>query len=118
MTQLIIPDIIPQHAEETAFLWLLRERAVYAPHNTLKDLVKLDDRVEAHLDGLRIAGDAGWEICKGALEGKEAGELFAASVLAFEGADETRNQTVLEAGSADPELSQGVVSALGWLSYQ
>ncbi|HZX47842.1 MAG TPA: hypothetical protein VFF47_01335 [Nitrospirota bacterium] len=67
MNQLIIPDIITQHAEEVAFLWLLRERAVYAPHYSLKDLAKLDDRVEAHLDGLSIVGDAGWEICKGEL---------------------------------------------------
>lgn len=55
----IIIDIVSQHAEEAAFLWLLRDRAVYAPHYSLADLSELDDRVEAHLDGLRIAGDAG-----------------------------------------------------------
>jgi hypothetical protein len=115
---LIIEDIVTQHAEEAAFLWLLRDIAVYAPHYSLADLSELDDRVEAHLDGLRIAGDAGWEICKGALEQKEVGEIFAASVLAFESRDETRIQTVLEVGSVEPELSQGIISALGWLSYQ
>ena len=52
-----IPHIIDQHAEEAAFLWLLRSNAVSAPHYDLDDLSGLDERVEAHIDGLRIAGD-------------------------------------------------------------
>jgi hypothetical protein len=31
----IIIDIVSQHAEEVAFLWLLRDLAVYAPHYSL-----------------------------------------------------------------------------------
>jgi len=49
--QSVIPHIIDQHAEEAAFLWLLRHNAIYAPHYNLKDLAKLDGRVEAHIDG-------------------------------------------------------------------
>ena len=64
---MIIEDIITQHAEEASFLWLMRSLAVKAPHYSLADLAELDDRVEAHLDGLRIAADAGWTICKEAL---------------------------------------------------
>ncbi|WP_339137049.1 MAG: hypothetical protein WGN25_03685 [Candidatus Electrothrix sp. GW3-4] len=71
-----IEDIITQHAEDAAFLWLLRDSAVYEPHYDLKDLAELDNRVEAHLDGLRIAGDVGWEICKDALSYQEPGEAF------------------------------------------
>jgi hypothetical protein len=56
----VIPTIIEQHAEEAAFLWLLRDAAVRAPHYSLKNLADLDNRVEAHLDGLRIAGLEGW----------------------------------------------------------
>ena len=37
-----IPHIIDQHAEEAAFLWLLRSDAVSAPHYDLEDLVRLD----------------------------------------------------------------------------
>ena len=43
-----IPAVVEQHAEEAAFLWILREGAVHAPHYALKDLRKLDLRVEAH----------------------------------------------------------------------
>ena len=59
----IIQVIVDQHAEEAAFLWLLRNAAVGAPHYNLQDLANLDERVEAHIDGLRIAGTPGWETC-------------------------------------------------------
>ncbi len=64
----IIPTIIEQHAEDAAFNWLLRDRAVSEPHYDLADLAHLDDRVEANIDGLRIAGDEGWEICREAMD--------------------------------------------------
>jgi hypothetical protein len=34
----IITEIVDQHAEEAAFLWLLRDAAVSAPHYLLADL--------------------------------------------------------------------------------
>lgn len=78
---MVINEIVSQHAEEAAFLWLLRSNAVSAPHYSLKDLAKLDGRVEAHLDGLRVAGEPGWELCKAGLGNEENGEVFAASVM-------------------------------------
>ena len=114
----IIPVIIEQHAEEAAFLWLLRDMAVREPHYSLNDLAKLDDRVEAHIDGLRIAGDEGWEICKETFAWEEPGEVFTAAVLAFEKGNDDWIQTVLKAGSESQELSRGIISALGWLPYE
>jgi hypothetical protein len=77
----IIPDIISQHIEGAVFLWLLRNAAIKKPHYDFWGLAKLDDRLEADLDGLRIAGDAGWKICKQELTWQEPGEVFAAAVL-------------------------------------
>ncbi len=114
----VIGSIITQHAEEASFLWLLRDAAVHEPHYSLNDLANLDNRVEAHIDGLRIAGDEGWEICKESLAWEEAGEVFTAAVLAFEKGIDAWIQTVLEAGSESLELSRGIISALGWLPYQ
>ena len=115
---MIIAEIVTQHAEEAAFLWLLRSNAIRQPHYALKDLAKLDDRVEAHLDGLRVAGEPGWELCKAALGNEEAGEVFAAAVMAFESGIEARVQAVLEVVTAKPELANGMVSALGWLTFE
>ncbi len=114
---IVLTGIYEEHAEEAAFQWLLRDAAVGEPHYSLNDLAVLDNRVEAHLDGLRIAGGAGWEICKEALGEEEAGEVFAAAVMAFENGSDERIQTVLEAGSGSPELSRPLISALGWLAY-
>lgn len=110
-----IPFVLEQHAEEAAFLWVLRDGAVHAPHFALKDLAKLDLRVEAHLDGLRIAGPHGWTLLKEALALESPGEIFAAAVVAFESGDPKRTELVLEAGTATSELARGLVSAIGWL---
>ena len=83
------------------------------------DLARLDDRVEAHIDGLRVADAPGWEIARTALvEIGEPGEVFAAGVLAFESGSAERIHQVIEAGTATPEASRGLISALGWLPYE
>jgi uncharacterized protein (TIGR02270 family) len=115
----IVESIVTVHAEEAAFQWLIRDAAVRDPHYLLWELAKLDDRVEAHLDGLRVAGDPGWEIVRTALvEIGEPGEVFAAGVLAFESGAPERVQQVFEVGTATPEAARGLVSALGWLTYE
>jgi uncharacterized protein (TIGR02270 family) len=114
----IIETVVKQHAEESAFLWLLRDRAVHAPHYSLKDMAKLDNRLDAHIDGLRVAGDAGWEICKEAMSAGESGEVFAAAVLAFESGDAARIQMVLEVAEEKLDTCRGLVSTLGWLTWQ
>ncbi len=113
-----VPFVISVHAEEVAFHWLLRDLAVGEPHYSLADLAKLDDRLDAHLDGLRIAGDAGWATVKEQLAWEEAGEVFTGAVLAFESGDPLRVEEVLAVGDPSVELARGVISALGWLRYE
>lgn len=109
------PQVLQQHVDETAFLWLLRNIAIADPHYSLSDLSHLDSRVAAHLDGLRIAGDSAWKLCSEALQSQEAGELFAASVLALEGINGEMLAEVLEVVSESPDAARGFVSALGWV---
>jgi hypothetical protein len=45
----VIPHIIRQHAEESAFLWILRDAAVDAPHYVLEDLSRLTSMACASL---------------------------------------------------------------------
>jgi uncharacterized protein (TIGR02270 family) len=112
-----IPDVLTQHAEEAAFLWLLRDRAVREPHYSLSDLVHLDLRVEAHIDGLRVAGSDGWEICKAALTHEEPGEVFAATVLAVEGEERGQVRDVWDVAIRSSETIRGFISALAWVPY-
>jgi uncharacterized protein (TIGR02270 family) len=118
---MIIPDIVRQHVEDAAFLWLLRHAAVKEPHYDLSDLVHLDDRIDAHLDGLRISGNAGWEITKENLGFEEPGEVFTASILALDElikGNRKRFDAVLNCIDEDPILSSGFVSAMGWYRFK
>src|SRR5258705_12650798 len=83
ISRLVNEEVVFQHARESGFLWTVRNRAIGEPHYSLGDLSRLDGRVEAHLAGLRAAGDAGWRNCRTALADPGAGEVFALSVLAF-----------------------------------
>lgn len=115
MHSLAVPSIVEQHAEEAAFLWLLRSMAVAAPHYDLDDLARLDGRVDGHIDGLRIAGEAGLRACLDALAAEEPAEAFAAAVLALDLGDERAMDRILTAAIQTPDLMAGVASALGWL---
>jgi uncharacterized protein (TIGR02270 family) len=114
----IIAPIIQQYVDDSAFLWIARDGAVREPHYTLLDLIKLDERIEAGIDGIRIAGEPGWEICRQALlMYEEAGEVFTTAVLAFESGDASKVDEVLNVAGLDFEVFRGFVSALGWLNF-
>jgi len=117
ISALVNREVVEQHADEASFLWLLRDDAVRAPNYNLQDLADLDERVEANIDGLRIAGDVGWEYCETGLEKEEPGEVFAAGVIAFESTDENRIQKVLNTACSAPDLGRALSSALGWLTF-
>jgi uncharacterized protein (TIGR02270 family) len=114
----VVMPVIEQHRDEAGFLWILRSQAVGASHFTLEDLCELEERLEAHLEGLRIAGEAGWRLCEESLGRRDPGDIFAAAVLAIENADAERLEAVLTAATEEPELARAVSSALAWHPWQ
>jgi uncharacterized protein (TIGR02270 family) len=113
----VLTNVIERHNDEAPFLWLMRNRMAKAPHCGLYELIRHEERIEGHLDGLRLAGEAGWEMCKEALQHGNAEEFFAAALLAFKSGDEERISYLLDQGGTDPDLSKGIISALDWLPY-
>lgn len=113
----VIAEIISQHAEEAAFLWLLRHSAMHAPHYLLADLSRLDNRIEAQLDGLRVSGESGLKICREVLGQQDVERIFAAAFLSFENSDDLYSQINSDMESCPAPLCRGLVSALGWLPY-
>jgi uncharacterized protein (TIGR02270 family) len=109
--------IVTQFADEAAFLWHLRTSAVNAPHFTLHDLAALDERLEAHIDGLRVAGDAGWDVCENNFGNEFPEVYFAPSVLAIESGNMTRVEAVLNAIGRNAAKARALISALGWIPY-
>ena len=82
----VLPEILRQHAEQAAFLWTVYDRAKLFPEENPEldelRLSRLLERLEAHLDGLRVAGPDGLSIAKERYaEFPEAGELFVLRML-------------------------------------
>jgi uncharacterized protein (TIGR02270 family) len=114
----IIPSVLCQFSENATFFWIHRQIAIHSPHFSLRDLTRQDSRLDACLDGLRIASDEGWQLCKKELSWRDAGEVFVAAVLAFDSEIPDRITEVLNVGTGSLQLSRGIVSALSWLGCE
>lgn len=112
----LIEDIVEQHFDDASFLWSQRDAAVMSSLYTLEDMEELDGRVEAHLDGLRVAGEFGWELCENGLDDDDPGTLFTAAIMAFESGNKDRFDLVIEKSALSRSLFRAAVSALGWLN--
>ncbi|WP_313352956.1 hypothetical protein [Paracoccus sp. (in: a-proteobacteria)] len=93
-----LPEILRQHAEQAALLWTLYDQAMLDPAaNPEMDalrIARLLERLEAHLDGLRIAGAEGLRIAQTHFaDYPEAGELFVLRMLQ-PGAEDLRVATL------------------------
>lgn len=118
-----VATILDQHREDAAILWNVRSQLVRAPHVRLHHLRRIDERVDAHLDGLAVAARKGWRIAsdrpRQAEAEAEAGEVFAAAVLALQQPDGSeRFGRLLALAEASQACRPGLISALGWTSAQ
>ncbi|MET3577128.1 hypothetical protein ABID19_000143 [Mesorhizobium robiniae] len=82
----VLENVVRQHAEMAAFLWTVYDGHLLSPDkNPEMDeerLSRLIERLEAHLDGLRVAGADGLRIAEERYaEYPEAGELFVLRML-------------------------------------
>jgi hypothetical protein len=113
--RLVVGEVVEQHVEEAAALADLRRFHVRAPHVNLEHLARLDERLAAHLDGVKVAGEAGWKYCEQSLAAGRAGNVFVATVSAIEVEHEKRMQTLLALAESSVEARPGFLSALGWV---
>lgn len=109
-------NILEQHAEEAAFLFEQRLSLVDAANIRRDQLAGEDNRLDAHLDGLRIAGEAAWPLVEATLESGTAGALFVATVLVLEAQHTPRLKTLLALADTLPEAQSGLASAFEWVA--
>ena len=82
----VLYEIVRQHAEMAAFLWTVYDRNLLFPDENpdmdTERMARLVERLDAHIDGLRVAGAAGREAAEALYaEYPEAGELFVVRML-------------------------------------
>ena len=87
----VLKDIVRQHAEEAAHLWVTYDWHLLNPdaNPDMDDerLERLVERLEAHLDAMRVAGKHGVKVAQERFdEFPEAGELFLLRMLQPEAA--------------------------------
>jgi uncharacterized protein (TIGR02270 family) len=116
---LINTRIVQKHAEDAAFLWVRRNAAVRTNHYTFQQQLRLDHRVDANLDGLRIAGAVGWSACLEQLTSyPEEGQVFAASVVALASLEQPRIEQVMDRAYRADDTARAFVSALGYHPFE
>ena len=115
---LIIPALVTRHAGDAAFYWQQHDGSVHSPLVGLPQLLEFDRLLDAHLDGLRVAGEPGWEIALAQLQRwQRAPEVFVCAVLALEHADPgTCLAAVWAVVEKNPSrMLRGLISALAWV---
>lgn len=111
----IVPDVVRQHAEQVAFFWAQRDTLMASDPPNLDVVAGVDRRLEANLDGLRIAGSAAWPFIVAVYEDfPEKGELFLYGWMAIELNDSRRIAEVVEHGNRSEDDACGLVGALAW----
>jgi hypothetical protein len=115
----IVPAVVREHAELAAFQWAQRDTLSQEDPPDPAVIAGIDRRLEANLDGLRIAGAAAWPFIIDQFEDyPEKGELFVVAVLALEQGEPRRTeQSVAFARGADTG-ARGLCGAFEWLPPQ
>lgn len=111
-----IPALIQRHAGDAAFYWAQRSDSLQSPLVDLARLAHIDRLLQAHLDGLKVAGETGLAQAWRELERwNGAGEVFVCAVLALDAQDSARLQPLWQRVEQDPARRlDGFVHALAW----
>jgi uncharacterized protein (TIGR02270 family) len=74
-----IPEILEEHYEEIQFLWSIQRTALRSPRYTLRELGMLDERIEAHIQGMLVVGERMRELTEPGLVEPDINVAFAAA---------------------------------------
>ncbi len=117
----VVEPLVRRHAEDAAFYWTQLDGGSQATGLSAQRLAHFERLLEAHLEGLRIAGGEGARLTQeGLTRWRKPGEAFAASVSAVSLASGTAAcdaalEPLLPAIRRAPEmLLRGLISALAW----
>jgi len=111
----IIPEIVQQFADDSAFLAMQRNQAHQRDSETLADLMVLENRLHAHLNGLKVSGKACWPFLEDNLSFEEYGEFFSATHFSASRDMQEEFDSIYELAEPQPHLVNAMVDALIWI---
>lgn len=114
----VIASVVVQHVEDAAALRSGRSIVVRAPNIDLLHLGRYDERLEAALDGIAAAGEAGVRMSFEALERLGVGEVFVAAFCAVRIGDPSALDRLVGIAEGSAAARTAVSSLLGWLPPQ
>lgn len=107
--------VLQQHCEEAAFCWLRRQDGLWSPVYRREHLARADQLLDAHLEGLRVAGASAVPLVLESLQRwKTADEAFACTYVLLHSRDEAGLAELEAHLQALPELVRGAAAALLW----
>ena len=108
-----LQSILEEHFEELQMLWELRQSAIRDPDYLLEDVAELDERIEAHVDGLVLGEEHARPILEDGVGGDEASVVFAAAYVLLRLKEEAAAELVMDAlMKAQDEQIDGLRQAL------
>ncbi|MEM9693608.1 MAG: hypothetical protein AAGA56_13760, partial [Myxococcota bacterium] len=109
---------VVEFGEDASFLWEQRDRAATSPRYTYPELARLDQRLEASLDGLRLAPVA--QVHASLRRHSQLGEASGAFVMAHWARATEQYQhlaNLLDTIASHPTIERGVASGMAWGSW-
>lgn len=110
-----IPQLLDIHAEDLAFLWGQRRAALDSPEHSLRDIAQLNERIEAHIQGLLVApvGALGPRL-EATIARGDRDEVFASAIAALRCDDAAATRLVVtEFSRAGGPALLGLRDAMG-----
>ncbi|WP_087135263.1 TIGR02270 family protein [Caballeronia arationis] len=111
-----IPSVLDQHCMETASLWPLRQRLLNRVSCRLGELAQVDERLDAHVDAVRLSAGAAVPFVRQLLATPARSEIFAATALALTIGDRSLLRDVLAVAEAIPGAHESAAGAFEWTS--
>lgn len=111
----VIQNISDLYYDNIKFLFLQRESIIRGCDYSLHDLLEYDNRVDANFEGLKVSGQAGWELCSESLNPGQGETAFPLAFCAFASdREEWINKVVALAEQSDQSI-RPIVASLGWI---
>ena len=108
-------SILEQHLEEVHTLYNQRQDLVHSLSGTLPDILLLDNRIDANLDGLRCYHNAIDKLLDVLGESVDNGFIFTASILATETKNTELLKCILAKVESEHDSLPGLLSAYSWI---